>query len=81
MFNLLSAVRVAHKQGIVHGGIKPENLMFINAKQDSLFRILDFTTSLCVKESKKSRGITVDPLYTAPESYTGGFTEKSDIWS
>jgi calcium-dependent protein kinase len=81
MFDMLSAIRVSHKMGRIHGGIKPENVLFINQKKDSLFKILDFTTSMWLKESKQSKGITVDPLYTAPESHTGNYSEKSDIWS
>jgi serine/threonine protein kinase len=77
-----------HKKGLVHGDIKPENIV-INADNFAMIRapvgvkIIDFGLAFKaadIEEAKRSRG---DPNWTSPETYLEDVakTDRKDIFS
>ena len=80
VLDLVDALDYVHSNGIIHGDIKPDNIM-VKQEQDFYQPILiDFGLSCLVNNTICSqRG---SPLYMAPEAYTTGLiNKKSDIWS
>ena len=80
---LISAVNHLHKKKIVHRDLKPENIVFIktNNKDDIFIKIIDFGTSVSIK----NRNILTQELgtiyYIAPEVFKNNYNEKADVWS
>ena len=76
--NVLEGLKYLHKKKIVHGDIKPQNIV--------LFK--DGSIKLCDLENVKDMNYSIPkslvgtPGYTAPKIIKGGeYDEKSDIWS
>eukprot|EP00299_Pterocystis_sp_00344_P002449 c12764_g1_i1.p1 GENE.c12764_g1_i1~~c12764_g1_i1.p1 ORF type:complete len:510 (+),score=115.59 c12764_g1_i1:49-1578(+) len=67
VFSLLQGVKYLHKRGIVHGDLKPENMIFDRKGDYSSLKIVDFGLSCVVPASGKLNffGGTVE--YSAPE--------------
>lgn len=64
-FDLLSALEDLQSYEIVHGDIKPENIMF---DSDDKMKLIDFGYSLPVQEYNNSRPGTHE--YLNPETFT-----------
>ena len=72
----LKAVHILHKQGYVHGDIKPENIFI-----DPGYVLADFGHCYPVRLNTRRR-VMGTPGYRAPEMLThGNWGYKSDIWS
>ena len=74
----------AHSKGIVHGGLKPSNLL---VDQQGRVKILDFGLAQLAGGTEETNGDSVDQvaltakLYRAPESGTGPTDRAGDIYS
>lgn len=65
LFNLISAVKWLHSQGIIHNDLKPENIMIENNLH---IKIIDFGFSIKKKnDSDFQKNTKGTPLYLAPE--------------
>ena len=78
---LLTAIEVAHSNGIIHRDINPNNIMI---SDDSVVKVIDF--GVCkIKEmiSKSTVYQMATNLYSAPEVHlhSESATEKSDLYS
>ena len=80
---LISAVNHLHKKKIVHRDLKPENIVFIKTKQkdDIFIKIIDFGTSVSIKNQNKLTQELGTIYYIAPEVFKNNYNEKADVWS
>ncbi len=73
----LAALAALHRHGIVHGDIKPSNIML---KRTGNAKIVDIGSAICLDAVPPQR--TCTPTYAAPEVLEGGdCTPRSDLAS
>ena len=72
-----SALEYAHSRGVVHGDVKPANVL-LDAQGQVL--VTDFGT-LLPAETNASRGLTGTYRYMAPERFDGVCDAKSDVYA
>ena len=78
---ILLCINYCHKNNVVHRDLKPENVLLEQNKDFDQIKIIDFGTSLVVKE-----GVSLDeklgtPYYIAPEVLNKKYNNKCDLWS
>ncbi len=78
---LLDGLNYAHRKGVLHRDLKPENILIDGRIARDSVKISDFGLALFIKSKTISASIAGTPIYMAPESWTGNYSEKSDIWS
>ncbi|MEO8131808.1 MAG: protein kinase, partial [Bryobacteraceae bacterium] len=77
---LANALAVAHNNGLVHGDIKPENVM---VRDDGYVKLLDFGLAAALSDAPNNNAfLTGTPRYLSPEQCTGeAATRASDMFS
>ncbi len=91
MDGVLSALIAAHKRGIVHRDIKPDNLMLATVRSfetdmnEVQLKILDFGASLLLatsSEASSAEGLMGTPYYMSPEQASGAaLDQRTDLYS
>eukprot|EP00270_Netrium_digitus_P017417 TRINITY_DN6386_c0_g1_i1.p1 TRINITY_DN6386_c0_g1~~TRINITY_DN6386_c0_g1_i1.p1 ORF type:complete len:286 (+),score=9.04 TRINITY_DN6386_c0_g1_i1:208-1065(+) len=94
MLQIFSALAHCHSKGVVHGDLKPENVListFIpfsrnegDAADVPMLKISDFSSSFSKREHERSppAGLRGSPLYMAPEIIAGEhYGKEVDLWS
>lgn len=77
LIQIADAVDFAHKASVVHGGLKPSNIMLLQGDEDLIVKILDFGM-----ERLRVANRALASSYFAPEQVTQGVvSSKSDIYS
>jgi hypothetical protein len=76
---LLSTLEVVHARGIVHGDLKPGNLLFRAAAPDAPLVLADFGSAHFV--AREPAAIAGTPLYMAPEQRRGQALPESDLFA
>ncbi len=80
--NLLEAIDVVHRHGIIHNDLKPDNILFT---ADGEIRLIDFGIAfdMNTRDSELTPGVPVGTSgYMAPELQKGAFpSPESDIFS
>ncbi|MFV2031866.1 MAG: serine/threonine protein kinase, partial [Gammaproteobacteria bacterium] len=79
--SVLNALAVAHSRGVVHGDIKPANIMY-NERED-IYIVTDFGAAYTEKKSRLSDNIIIGtPSYMSPEQLQGKKLDgRSDLFS
>jgi len=80
MFQLFSGLDAIHKRNIIHGDIKPENLLWY--KETGILKIADFGISVSFRKLPMKHDTMCTINYRPPEISLGiGYTPSIDIWS
>lgn len=82
---VLSALEHCHKNNIVHRDVKPENIMFVSAHDESSVKLIDFGESVhfeigkgqWMKTQAGTRSFMAPELLKTPPK----FNEKCDVWA
>lgn len=84
VIQILDGLAVAHRAGVVHRDIKPDNVV-LSSGSSALPKLLDF--GIARSEHDGATRLTMDggfvgtPAYMAPEQMRGGVTnERVDVW-
>ena len=83
---LCVAMSYAHTQAVVHRSIRPQNVMVVEQPDGPVVKVLGFGSARLIDENvfeAPTMGADVgEPMYTAPEQFTGGpATIRSDIFA
>jgi calcium-dependent protein kinase len=78
---ILRCINYCHSNKVVHRDLKPENVLLEQAKDFDQIKIIDFGTSLVIKEGKSLDEKLGTPYYIAPEVLNKKYNEKCDLWS
>lgn len=90
MGQVLQALVHAHENGVLHGDLKPNNIMINHYGDKQHVKVLDLGTGYFIgKDTKSIKGINADknvpfvsPQYNAPEQLRGNPpSSKSDLYS
>ncbi|KAL0237895.1 hypothetical protein GEMRC1_012369 [Eukaryota sp. GEM-RC1] len=72
------AVSFLHSQGVIHGDLKPGNILLLNKS----IRIADFGTSKTIaKTTIKPSTTAITPKYAPPEAFSNKLFPASDVYS
>ena len=77
---VLGAVAYCHDSNIVHRDLKPENVLIDKELGNSL-KIIDFGTSIEIKQGELLTTTHGTSYYIAPEVLNKKYNEKCDVWS
>ena len=79
--SVLSALAVAHKHKVIHGDIKPANIMY--DERLDIYIVTDFGAAYAGKKNKRGNNIIIGtPSYMSPEQLEGKKLDgRSDLFS
>ncbi|MBI4017228.1 MAG: serine/threonine protein kinase [Candidatus Aenigmarchaeota archaeon] len=83
---MYDGVSYLHRKGIVHGDLKPKNILVPDDLKQGDVKITDFGLALKTREEYLEQSLTSSVAkgtlaYLAPEQKYGEVTEKSDVYS
>jgi serine/threonine protein kinase len=82
IMDILSGLEHAHREGVVHCDIKPENILLSCTPEGWTAKVTDFGIARFRRESRlQSSGITGSPAYMAPERFYGQYSHTSDLYA
>lgn len=77
---LLDGLAALHARGLVHGDVKPENILVEEQDGGMAVRLGDLGSAR-LKDSGRREGMAGTPAYRAPECYEARLLEASDLYS
>ncbi|KAJ8756275.1 hypothetical protein K2173_025087 [Erythroxylum novogranatense] len=78
---IVGVVEACHSLGVMHRDLKPENFLFVDKKEDSLLKTIDFGLSIFFKPGEKFTDVVGSPYYVAPEVLRKRYGPEADVWS
>ena len=78
---LFSTLAAVHARGVVHGDVKPANLLYRDAGEDSELVLGDFGLAQLVAEGDEERAARGTLAYMAPEQRRGVVAPAADVYA
>ncbi|EER90764.1 hypothetical protein BDA96_01G065100 [Sorghum bicolor] len=78
---IVGVVEACHSLGVMHRDLKPENFLFVNQKEDSPLKTIDFGLSIFFKPGEMFTDVVGSPYYVAPEVLLKFYGREVDVWS
>jgi serine/threonine protein kinase len=80
---ILSGLEYIHRHQVVHGDIKPENILLVLNPNGWVAKIADFGIAKFEQEISRGMGLggTGTPAYMAPECFYGKSSQASDLYA
>eukprot|EP00897_Mesotaenium_endlicherianum_P006161 jgi/Mesen1/5573/ME000281S04632 len=79
--SLADVLRHCRRRGVMHGDIKPENILLCSRHSRTDIRVADFGAGAFVQPGKKLTVQAGSLSYVAPEVIAGRYGWEADIWS
>lgn len=79
--NLLPVLQQIHAHDVIHGDIKPENMIHSGNRADSSLRLVLVDFKAAILSADQSRRASGSPEYAAPEQVKGDAVFASDLYS
>ena len=76
---LLTALSAAHDAGVIHGDVKPDNLVLVGEGDSERLVLVDF--GLASLHAADARSVGGSPAYMAPEQLQGRLDLRSDLFA
>jgi serine/threonine protein kinase/formylglycine-generating enzyme required for sulfatase activity len=73
---ILAALAAAHDAGVIHGDVKPDNLVLVGEGDSERLVLVDF--GLASLQAANARSVGGSPPYMAPEQLLGRLDRRSD---
>ncbi|XP_073005880.1 calcium-dependent protein kinase 17-like [Typha latifolia] len=77
----VGVVEACHSLGVMHRDLKPENFLFVNQKEESPLKTIDFGLSIFFKPGDTFTDVVGSPYYVAPEVLLKHYGPEADVWS
>ncbi|XP_021769567.1 calcium-dependent protein kinase 26-like isoform X2 [Chenopodium quinoa] len=78
---IVSVVEACHSLGVMHRDLKPENFLFVDEKEESPLKTIDFGLSIFFKPGDVFNDVVGSPYYVAPEVLRKRYGPEADVWS
>lgn len=78
---IVGVVETCHSLGVMHRDLKPENFLFVNEKEDSPLKSIDFGLSTFFKPGDFFHDAVGSSYYMAPELLQRNYDNGCDVWS
>lgn len=78
---IVSVIEACHSLGVMHRDLKPENFLFVDEKEDSPLKAIDFGLSVFFKPGETFTDVVGSPYYVAPEILCKHYGPEADVWS
>ncbi|KAJ6743148.1 CALCIUM-DEPENDENT PROTEIN KINASE 2 [Salix viminalis] len=75
------AAQLTRTIGVMHRDLKPENFLFVNEREDSPLKAIDFGLSEFFKPGESLNDVVGSPYYVAPEVLRKLYGPEADVWS
>ncbi|CAA6658453.1 unnamed protein product [Spirodela intermedia] len=78
---IVGVVEACHSMGVMHRDLKPENFLFVDQKEESPLKTIDFGLSMFFKPGDIFTDVVGSPYYVAPEVLRKHYGPEVDVWS
>lgn len=78
---IVGVVEACHSLGVMHRDLKPENFLFVNEKEESPLKTIDFGLSVFFRPGETFTDVVGSPYYVAPEVLRKHYGQECDVWS